>query len=327
MAKATHGQRIVLIGMLTIALMAPAVLLGISGQSGLASVFVYGGIIAISALFYDPRLAVILSAVAGIAGTIAVLLNPYPLAGAAFFGILTGACALTAKRGIHSPVLMVPVFVSFLLVAPPTVPPLSTVPAALMTGAVLMLGGLWAAGSARVLLGRPRSEVARKELATSAAAVYGITMGLILGVAAWAVLTYAKYHEGAWLLLTLIILLQPSPHDTFAKSLQRLGGTLAGCLIALVLILIDIPSTLVLVIGGVLIFGALTVRYVLKRPYWEYVTILTPAVILLSSSGTDRVRVAEDRAAFTLIATTVALLVAVAVKAVLVRRAHHTEST
>lgn len=327
MAKATHGQRILLIGMLTIALMAPAVLLGISGQSGLASVFVYGGIIAIGALFYDARLAIIVSAVAGVAGTIAVLLNPYPLPGAVFFGILTGACALTAKRGIHSPVLMVPVFVSFLLVAPPTVPPLSTVPAALMSGAVLVLGGLWAAGSARVLLGRPRAEIARKELGTSAAAVYGVTMGLILGIAAWAVLTYAKYHEGAWLLLTLIILLQPSPHDTFAKSLQRLGGTLVGCLIALVFIVIDLPSTLALVFGGCLIFGALTVRYVLKRPYWEYVTILTPAVILLSATGMDRVRVAEDRAAFTLIATTVALLVAVAVKAVLVRRAHHTEST
>jgi hypothetical protein len=265
--------------------------------------------------------------VAGVAGIIAVLLNPHPLAGAVFFGILTGACALTAKRGIHSPVLMVPVFVSFLLVAPPTVPPLSTVPAALMSGAVLVLGGLWATASARVLLGRPRSEIARKEMATPAAAVYAVVMGLILGVAAWAVLTYAKYHEGAWLLLTLIILLQPSPHDTFTKSLQRLAGTLAGCLIALALILINVQQTMALVIGGVLIFGALTLRYVLKRPYWEYVTVLTPAVILLSSSGVDRMRVAEDRAAFTLIATTVALLVAVAVKAVLVRRAHEAEST
>jgi uncharacterized membrane protein YccC len=196
-----------------------------------------------------------------------------------------------------------------------------------MSGAVLLLGGLWAAGSARVLMGRPRSEVERKELGTRAATAYAVVMGLILAVAAWAVLTYARYHEGAWLLLTLIILLQPSPHDTFTKSLQRLGGTLAGCLVALVLILINVDSTLALVIGGVLIFGALTVRYVLKRPYWEYVTVLTPAVILLSSSGIDRVRVAEDRAAFTLIAATVALLVAVSVKAVLVRRAHHTEST
>jgi hypothetical protein len=327
MPKATRGQRLLLMGMLTIVLMAPPVLLGISGQFGLASVFVYGGIIAISAVFYDLRLAVIVSALAGVAGTIAILLNPYPLAGAAFFGILTGACALTAKRGIHSPVLMVPVFVSFLLVAPPTVPPLSTVPAALMCGAVLILGGLWSTGGARALLGRPRSEMARKELGTPAAAAYGLIMGLILGVAAWAVLTFAKFHEGAWLLLTIIILLQPSPHDTFSKSLQRLGGTLLGGLIAVALILMDVESTLALVMGGVLIFGALSLRYVLKRPYWEYMTLLTPAVILLSSSGVDRLRVAEDRVAFTFIAATIALVVALGVKAVLVRRAPAAEST
>ena len=67
-------------------------------------------------------------------------------------------------------------------------------------------------------------------------------------------------------------------------------------------------------------------RYVLKRPYWEYVTVLTPAVILLSASGVDRVRVAEDRVGFTLIAAAVALLIALGVKAILVRRAPTTES-
>jgi len=55
--------------------------------------------------------------------------------------------------------------------------------------------------------------------------------------------------------------------------------------------------------------------------------VLTPAVILLSASGVDRVRVAEDRVGFTLIAAAVALLIALGVKAILVRRAPATEST
>jgi hypothetical protein len=327
MAKATRSQLLLVMGLLTIALMTPPIVLGMSGQFGLASVFIYGGIIGISAIFYDLRLALILSVVAGVAGTICTLLNPYPLAGAAFFGILTGACALTARRGIHSPTLMVPVFASFLLVAPPAVPPLSAIPAGFVLGAVLMVGGLWGTAITRLLLGHRLPSVDRKELGPRGATAYGVTMGIVLGVAAWAVLSYAKFHEGAWLLLTLIILLQPSPHDTFAKSMQRLVGTLAGALIALVLILINVEQTFALVIGGLLIFGALALRYVLKRPYWEYVTVLTPAVILLSASGVDRVRVAEDRVGFTLIAATVALLIALGVKAVLVRRAPATEST
>jgi hypothetical protein len=327
MAKATRSQLLLVMGLLTIALMTPPIVLGMSGQFGLASVFIYGGIIGISAIFYDLRLALILSVVAGVAGTICTLLNPYPLAGAAFFGILTGACALTSRRGIHSPVLMVPIFASFLLVAPPAVPPLSAIPAGFIAGGVLALGGFWGTAITRVLLGHRLPSVDRKKLGPRAATAYGVIMGVILGVAAWAVLSYAKFHEGAWLLLTLIILLQPSPHDTFAKSLQRMAGTVAGALIAFILILVNVEETFALIMGGLLIFGALALRYVLKRPYWEYVTVLTPAVILLSATGADRMRVAEDRVAFTLIATAVALLVALGVKAFLVRRAPTTEST
>lgn len=327
MATATRGQRLLIIGLLTISIMAPPVVLGISGQFNLASAFVYGGVIAIGAVFYDLRLAVALSFLAGATGVIAALLNPYPLAGAVFFGLFTGACALAAKRGLHSPVLMVPIFISFMLAAPPDVPGMSALPAALLTGVVLLLGGLWATASARVLLGHPRKESESHPLGTNATILYAVLMAVIVGIAAWGVLTFAKNHQGAWLLLTLIIVLQPSPHDTFIKSIQRLGGTLLGGLIALVLILAGVDSTPALVIGGIVLFAAFTVRYVLKRPYWEYITVLTPAAILLNTPGLDAVTVAEDRVAYTVIATVVGLALAMLVKAVLVRKAPAPEST
>lgn len=327
MAKATRGQRLLIIGLLTIALMAPPVLLGISGQFDLASAFVYGGIIAIGAVFYDLRLAVALSVLAGVAGIALALLNPYPLAGAIVFGLFTGACALAAKRGLHSPVLMVPVFLSFVLAAPPDVPGMSAVPAALLTGVVLLLGGLWATGSARLLLGHPRRETERQALSTRATIAYAVLMAVVVGIATWGVLTFAKDHQGAWLLLTLIIVLQPSPHDTFVTSLQRLGGTLLGGLIALVLILAGVDSTLALVIGGIVLFAAFAVRYVLQRPYWEYVTVLTPAAILLNTPGLDAMTVAEDRVAYTVIATLVGLALALLIKVVLLRKAPASEST
>ena len=327
MAKATPGQRLLIIALLTIALMGPPVLLGISGQLDLASAFTYGGIIAIGAVFYDLRLAVALSVLAGGLGIAFALLNPYPVAGAVVFGLFTGACALAAKRGLHSPVLMTPVFLSFVLVAPPQVPGLTALPAALLTGAVLLLGGLWATASARVLLGRPRLQSEGQALSTRATIAYAVLMAVVVGIAAWGVLAFAKNHQGAWLLLTLIIVLQPSAHDTFVRSLQRLGGTLLGAVIALALILAGVDSTLALVIGGIVLFAAFAVRYVLKRPYWEYVTVLTPAVILLDSPGLDAIRVAEDRVGYTLIATLVGLVIALLIKAVLVRRAQPDEST
>lgn len=321
MASVTRRQRVLLIALLNIALMAPPVLLGISGQLGLASVFAYGGIIAIGAVFYDLRLAVVLSGVAGVAGFAAALLNPHPVAGAVFFGAFTGACALSARRGLHSPVLMVPIFLSFVLAAPPAVPGLSATPAALMAGIALTLGGLWATASARLLLGRPRAQVDRTPLSMRVTVIYAVLMGVVIGAAAWAVLVDARYHQGAWLLLTLIVVLQPSPHDTLIRSLQRLGGTLIGGAAAFVLIALGVRSTLALLVGGVVLFAALTLRYVLKRPYWQYVAVLTPAVILLNAPGADAVRIAEDRIVFTVIATVIGLGLALGFKAVIARGA------
>lgn len=327
MAAVTRGQRLLIIALLTIALMAPPIVLGISGQLGLASAFAYGGVIAIGAAFYGLRLAVALSLVAGAAGLAATLLNPHPLAGAVAFGLFTGGCALSARRGLHSPVLMVPIFISFILAAPPDVVGMSATPAAIATGVALALGGLWATGSVRLLMGRPQATIEHAGLSMRVAVIYAALMGLVLGVATWFVLLDARYHQGAWLLLTLIVVLQPSPHDTLIKSLQRLGGTIVGGVFALVLIVIGVQSTLALVIGGVVLYVALAVRYVLKRPYWEYIAVLTPAVILLNAPGLDALRVAEDRVAFTMIATVVGITLALVFKAFIARKAPAEDST
>jgi MFS family permease len=327
MTKATAGQRVLLVALLTVALMAPPVLLGISAQQGLASAFVYGGVIAIGAAFLDLRLAVVLAAVSGGAGVVAALLNPFPLAGAIFFGLFTGTCALAAKRGLHSPVLMAPIFISFVLVAPPQVSGMSGTAAAVVTGAVILLGGLWTTLSVRILIGWPRTREPREGLSGRATLMYAITMGVVLGVAAWVVLNHAKYHEGAWLLLTLIVVLQPSPGDTLTRSVQRLAGTLVGSGVALLLIVFGVQSTLAVMVAGVMFFAAFTVRYAWKRPYWQYVSLLTPAVILMDTPGRDGLRVTEDRVGFTFIAVIVALGLAVAIKALLIWRAHEGRST
>ena len=55
--------------------------------------------------------------------------------------------------------------------------------------------------------------------------------------------------------------------------------------------------------------------------------LLTPAAILLNTPGLDAMTVAEDRVAYTVIATVVGLAMAMLIKAVLVRKAPAPEST
>ena len=326
MAKATGSQRLLLIGLLTISLMTPPVLLMISGQADLASLVVYGGAIAMSAVFYGLRLAVALSILAGAAGMAAVLLSPYPIPGAIFFGLLTGGCALAAIRGLHSPLLMVPVFVSFVLAAPPQISGASTLTTVALTGVTLTLGGLWMTGTARVLFGRSSGGPDRQEFSPRTSIAYAIVMAVVLGVAAWVVLTFAKFHQGAWLLLTLIMVMQPSPHDTFTKSIQRLAGTVAGGAVAFLLILLGLNPPYAVLLGGVFLFVAFAVRFGLHRPYWQFVAALTPGIILLDASGGDGIKVAEDRVGFTVIAVVVVVAITLAIKAIVLWKAPPGES-
>jgi hypothetical protein len=321
MGKPSRRQRILLIGLLMIALMVPSVLLMISGQRDLASLFVYGGAIAMTAIFYSLGLAVTLSVVAGLAAGAAAALSPYPVAGAIYFGLLTGGSALTAIRGVHSPVLMVPVFISFVLVSPPSIDDGSQLPTVVFTGVAIALGGLWMAGSARVLFGRISSSVERDQISARASAAYAIVMGTVLGVAALIVLEHAKYHQGAWLLLTLIIVMQPSPHDSMTKALQRLAGTVAGGAVALVLILVGIEPPYSIILGGVFLFVAFAARFGLKRPYWQYISALTPGVILLDAQGGNGLRVAEERVGFTVIAVVIVVAISLGIKALVLRKA------
>lgn len=326
MAKASGGQRILLIGMLTIALLAPPTLLIISGQSGLASIFIYGGAIAMAAIFYDFRLAITVSVAAGIAAAIAAWIGAYPGPGAVYFGLLTGGCALTARRGLHSPALMIPLFIGFVLVAPPQLADVSATAGNLITGAVMTLGGLWLTLVARILFGRPAGMSDRQCYSARASGTYALVMAVVLGTAAWVVLTDAKFHQGAWLLLTLIMVMQPTPHDTLTKSLQRLGGTLVGGAAALVLILLGLDTPYSFLVGGLLLFVAFTLRFALKRPYWEFVGALTPAIILLDTQGGDGIKIAADRVGFTVIGVAVAIIIALGVKALILWKAPQDEN-
>ena len=56
------------------------------------------------------------------------------------------------------------------------------------------------------------------------------------------------------------------------------------------------------------------------RPYWIFVTFLTPAIILLRSSGSDELDLDAQRVILTLIGTAVALAFAVGVREVNHRR-------
>lgn len=324
MAKASTGQKALLLAMVFVALMVPPVVLLLIGVQGLTSACIYGGMVALVASFYDFRLAAALSLIAGLAAVVAVLLSPYALAGAIFMALIAGGAAFTARQGLHSPVMIVPMFICFMVVSPPEITNVTaSVGVAVISGITMAGCGLWVTGAARVVLGAsPR--LPRKVRPLSVALWYAGVMALVVGAATWTILTYVPTHRGAWLILTLIVVLQPSSHDTLKKTLHRLGGTIAGGLISLVFLVIDLPSAVHLAAAALLLYVALLTRFVLGQPYWLYVLVLTPAIVLVSTHGPDTLDIVTARVEFTLLGGAIAIVIALVAKWIILRvRAHH----
>jgi hypothetical protein len=300
---------------------APVVLASILGFDAMAAPWMLGSIVGLIGAMTSARLAVALSVIAGAASVVGALLHPYPVLGGLFMALLAGYAALTARRGVHSPVVMVALAVGF-AVADPTLmlADVNDAANAFAAGAVVALGGLWAVCVWRVLA-RKVPKVPPSPFSAGIATIYAIVMATVMGVTTWAVLTWAPGHAGAWLLMSLIVVLQPDPDATLARSFGRMVGTVIGVFLAAVISYFVTSITLLLLVGLVLLFVSLALRFGGKGPYWVYVAFLTPAVVFFDSGSGGIPATEKARLWATLLAGAVAVVLAFAIRTIADRRA------
>jgi uncharacterized membrane protein YgaE (UPF0421/DUF939 family) len=113
----------------------------------------------------------------------------------------------------------------------------------------------------------------------------------------------------------------PSLHDSMNKTWQRLGGTVLGAALTIPITfgLSSFAPSVTLAIGVIAMFIAFSLRYVLKRQYWQYVAPLTVGIILLDATSATQAAVTIDRVGFTFLGSVIAIGVALVVKSQLVR--------
>jgi uncharacterized membrane protein YccC len=110
---------------------------------------------------------------------------------------------------------------------------------------------------------------------------------------------------GEWMALTAVIVLQPYVAHTWRKSLQRVGGTIAGGLLAaLLMVFIRTPEIL---IATVCITSFFTLAWFAVDYAW-YCFFLTPTFVLLTVHGRHDWRIAGIRAMDTILGAALALL-------------------
>jgi len=130
-------------------------------------------------------------------------------------------------------------------------------------------------------------------------------------MATWFVVDLDLGHTGGWIILTIVVVFQPSLGDGFRKAAHRAAGTVLGFVIAVLIGALVTNVGLLYLIGTVFLMIAF-ILMMQGRPYWLYATVLTPAIVLLESAGSTVDEVAEQRLGATLIGVTVTVLVMLA---------------
>ena len=155
-------------------------------------------------------------------------------------------------------------------------------PAYLLALTGLMVGGaLWMTVIISVFA-RHRSIPELQPAARTDAIEYTILITVLVTVSTFIVLLLKPSSEGAWLILTLIAVTQLGPMVTVRRTVLRIVGTVIGTGVAAGIGIVVTSPAAQQLIAVVAITAAMYFR---SSAYWLYVSFLTPAVVLLSSSG------------------------------------------
>jgi hypothetical protein len=287
--------------------MSPGIILSMLNMTpagSAASIGAIGGGVAIIATTFKH--AVWASVAMAVATFLAVgSSSSVPLAVGVFvlIGAFTGALNL---KGISSAFIFVPIAAGFALAEPP----------ALTTSVVLdgLIVGLITLGAALlpvIMVSLFLQELPKKpELSLPRRVVlgYALNLAILLGVSSYLTLRFELGQLGGWLMLTVVVIVQPTLHASWTKGVQRASGTILGFFIAVgVASSIPLPG-MYFALGNIFIIVALLAS-AQNRPYWQYAMFLTPGIVLLNGTSTSIALTAEARLLATIAGALICLVV------------------
>jgi hypothetical protein len=293
-----------------------AVFAVISGQVAASSWALLGGVTALQALMIGGRWLSFLSVGLVTALTpIAIVSGTVPVAGAALMAIMCFGVGLSASQGLHRGLMLIPAYFAFFIIAPP---PWSGLTAAGRTSTSYLLwnmlffggGALWAALVFPPLLRRLKVQLPpRLPLEWAVVVPHTITITVLCTASTLGVLIWAPGSNGAWLVLTVLVVTQyADAATTLKRTWARVAGTVVG--VGIAAILASVISTDAVLIGmGLVLTVILLVIALGPHSYFLWTVVVTPQVILFTSSSiTDVPTTDAQRLAFTLIGVALILI-------------------
>lgn len=298
--------------LMVIAAITPAVVMGFIGWTASVNVAILAGIAVFIACMGGSgwRTGLIISVPFALLSGLADWAAPNPWLAATVLAFAAFLRGYAAKVGMHDALVMTVIALGFIAASP--VDSDTSLPSPLFVALVTLAAALWATLVMFLLRHRLRVRVHRP-LDMVLVLPFSLVLALLVGLATWFVVDLDLGHTGGWIILTILVVFQPTLGAGLKKAAYRAAGTFLGFVIAIILGALISNAGLLYFVGTVLLMGAFTLM-LQGRPYWLYAAALTPAIVLLESAGSTVDAVADERLGATMIGVlgTVLIMLALA---------------
>ena len=281
----------------------PMVCLYLSPWSSAAPLVYLGLLPAVVALECGPRVATVTSLLTPVSVFAGLLLGRSAWSAALFIGLICLGVAWSYTRRWQGAATYIVSQSALAAIAGPgttlvDAPATSPISAAAVSSFVL-LGGVWVAGIGYLLLydlPQPTGEVPdRQHLYRFAIMLTALTFIGTIAAKLW-----LPGGHAWWVVLTVLVVLQPGRAGSTARTLQRVIGTVGGGFVAVAVVTVVADNSLTTAMGVLL--AVLSGIAYLKAPYWAFAALLTAALMSLSFTPETVMHGYLERAGFTLLA-------------------------
>ena len=290
-----------------VVVMAPGFVLSLTGHTEYAAVAGFGALSCLLPTLYGGWKVGLGTAVGvAIAGGLALSWSDNAWLAALLMLVVGIAVGLTARPGWNAGMILAPITIALILATPPTGSDHSLA-VSIRCAIILLASGVFAAiVGALVTMKGPVQEP--KPNSPGRSLNYGLTLGILLMIAAWFTVTLESGKPGMWAMMTIILVIQPVVKDSFSNALQRAGGTVIGVVIAILLALIPMPDAVFYIVAVI----ALALAFLVKskdKADWQFIAMLTITMVILQGIATSIEQTAIARLWATLLGAAAAIIV------------------
>jgi Fusaric acid resistance protein-like len=281
-----------------------------------AALLIAGLLPAIVGWTYGPRYAVISIPVSGLLNALAVLVFGHPLITTFFIVCIALFVGMSALRGLHTVAAFsaiqpaITVISGYHKVSLGATTP-GPVGQALICAGLAVIGGLWA-----VLIGlmflRDESTGSPASVPPRIACFYIGALVLLLGTAAYVASTWFLKTTAGWVLLTILLVTQPTYDESRHRIRERALGTVVGGIAAAAVATV-VSNSAILVAIGTLAMAAAAVLQLQHARYAYFAFFVTAAIILVDAQRSNVFEIDLQRVVFSIVGVAlVAVVVATA---------------